>query len=674
MRILFRLLGVIFVILLLFVAALFIIPTERIARIATDQFTAATGRALTISGDVRPTLYPVLGVRTDGVELANADWSQTGPMLTADRLSVGVQLMPLLSGHVEVEEIVVEGARVSLERNVDGQSNWVFETASTDASSEVDSSANGLTPPSGGLPRISLARGALSDTSVEFRDDSTGVLISLTGLTIDMALDGANGAATLAGSGVLNGQTVRLDLDTGDINALLAGQVERVSLKSQLADIKFDFEGRAGLSPVTLDGQTTLDVPQLTPVFALVGQAAPALPGGLDRDLAFSGQVTMSPDGAGRVFVRAGEVRAAGNTVELDADIALGEPLTLAARVSAGDLDLSAFTQGGSTASSTTPSSSPWSAGWSTSFIDTSALALLNGNIALTARSVDLGIMKLGAMDATLALDQSRLVTTLRQVSAYQGGITGELVVNGRGGLSLGGNLRADRVALQPLLIDFADQDRLIGTADLQVQYLAVGNTMDALARSLSGSGSISIGEGELLGLDLAGMLRNLDASFRGEGSKTVFNAITASTSIANGVASNSDLIFDAPLISATGEGTIDIGNQSLAYRLTPVALTGGAGISVPVIIEGPWSDLSFRPDLEALVNQNLAAEREALEEQLRTQAQEALERELGVDVEAAGGNVEQAVRDRVDEQADELRNQVEDQLREGLGRLLGGN
>ena len=276
MRILLRLLGIIFVILLLFVAALFIIPTERIARIATDQFTAATGRALTISGDVRPTLYPVLGVRTDGVELANADWSQTGPMLTADRLSVGVQLMPLLSGHLEVEEIVVEGARVSLERNVDGQSNWVFETAS----SEVDSSANGLTPPSAGLPRISLARGALSDTSVEFRDDSTGVLISLTGLTIDMALDGANGAATLAGSGILNGQTVRLDIDTGDINALLAGQVERVSLKSQLVDIKFDFEGRAGLSPFTLDGQTTLNVPQLTPVFALLGQAAPALPGG----------------------------------------------------------------------------------------------------------------------------------------------------------------------------------------------------------------------------------------------------------------------------------------------------------------------------------------------------------------------------------------------------------
>ena len=152
-----------------------------------------------------------------------------------------------------------------------------------------------------------------------------------------------------------------------------------------------------------------------------------------------------------------------------------------------------------------------------------------------------------------------------------------------------------------------------------------------------------------------------------------MFNAISATASIAGGVASNSDLIFNAPVISATGQGTIDIGNRALSYRLTPRAQTGGDGITVPVLIEGPWNNLRFRPDLEALVNQNLAAEREALEAEVRRQAEEALQRELGVDVQAAGGDVEQAVRDRVDQQADQLRNQVEDQLREGLGRLLGG-
>jgi AsmA protein len=265
------------------------------------------------------------------------------------------------------------------------------------------------------------------------------------------------------------------------------------------------------------------------------------------------------------------------------------------------------------------------------------------------------------------------MVADIARAGAFGGTISGQAVVNGRNGLSLGGDISARGVALQPLLTDFADIDRLVGNADLRVKYLMAGNSLDALMRSMSGEAQASIGQGELLGLDLGGMIRNLDVGYRGEGAKTVFNAITASATIAGGVASNTDLNFDAPLLRATGSGTVDIGNQSVSYRIVPVALTGGNGITVPVIVEGPWSDVSVRPDLEAILNQNLAAEREAIEQQVRSQAEEALRRELGVDTSTTGGDVEQAVRDRVDQQADELRNQVGQQLLEGLGGLLGG-
>ncbi len=674
MRWILRLFGVVVALVVLAVAALFIIPADRIARIATDQFTAATGRALTISGEVSPTIYPVLGVRAEGITLANADWSDAGPMLAADSLSVGVQLVPLLSGSVEIEEVVLDGVRLTLERRADGTANWQFagsapQTAQTPAVGDGPATA----AQGGAVPRISLASGQLRNAAIRFRDAASGTDLTLTDLTADLSLDGPSGVAQLRGGATLNGQSVTLTLDTGDINALIAGQVERVALSAQVGGVEAGFDGRAGLSPLALDGATRISAPRLDPVFALIGQPAPTLPGNLGRDLALSGQVTMTGAGTPAVFLRGGQARIGGNDLTLEADLALGTPLSLTARVAGGALDFSSLTGGGSAGAGTAAAATAPQPGWSTDFIDVSGLAALNANIALTASSLDLGLAKLGALDITAALDRSRLVTTLRQVQAYGGSITGEAVVNGRGGLSLGGNLRADGIALQPLLIDFADQDRLIGSADARVQYLAVGNTLDALMKSLSGQVSLNIGQGELLGLDIAGMLRNLDASYRGEGSKTVFNAITASASLANGVASNSDLIFDAPLISATGAGTVDIGNRTVSYRLTPRAQTGGDGITVPVIIEGPWHDLSYRPDLEALVNQNLAAEREALEAEVRRQAEDALQRELGVDVEAADGDVEQAVRDRVDQQADELRNQVEDQIREGLGRLLGG-
>jgi len=669
MRCIFRLLGVIVAVIVLAIAALFIIPSERIARIVTEQFTAATGRALTISGDVSPTIYPVLGVRAGGISLANADWSSAGPMLTADELSVGVQLIPLLSGSIEIEEVVITAPRVLLERRADGRANWEFQTTAAPATTTPQTPAAS----SGGLPRISLARGVLSNASVQFNDALSGQSVSVTGLDLNVALDGGSGQAQLSGDAVVNGQALSFEANSGDLNRLIAGQVEAIALAANVGGVEVSFDGRAGLTPFTLEGAAQLQAPRLDPVFNLIGQPTPSLPGNLGRDLAFAGNVTLTPDGAGRVFLRGASATLGGNALGLEADVALGSPLSLTARITGGALDFSSLTSGGSasTSGSTTPTVT--ATGWPTSNIDVSGLAAANANIALTAQSLNLGIVRLGALDITAVLDRSRLVTTLRQVSAYEGSITGEIVVNGRGGLSLGGNIRANGVAMQPLLQDLADQDRLIGIANVDLQYLAVGNSMDALMRSLSGNASVSIGQGELLGLDLAGMLRNFDASFRGEGSKTVFNGITATASIANGVASNSDLLFDAPLVNASGQGTVNIGAQSMNYRFTPVAQTGGAGIAIPVIIEGPWSDLSFRPDLEALVNQNLAQEREALERQVREQAEQALQRELGVDVEAAGGNVEQAVRDRVDQQADELRNQVEDQLREGLGRLLGG-
>ncbi len=40
---------------------LFMLPAEKIAGIAAARFEAATGRAMVLEGDVRPSLYPALG-------------------------------------------------------------------------------------------------------------------------------------------------------------------------------------------------------------------------------------------------------------------------------------------------------------------------------------------------------------------------------------------------------------------------------------------------------------------------------------------------------------------------------------------------------------------------------------------------------------------------------------
>ena len=83
MRWIYRLIGLIAVLVVVAVGALFLIPSDRIAAVATRQFEAATGRAMTISGPVRPTLWPRLGVRIEGVALANVAGSDAADMVSA---------------------------------------------------------------------------------------------------------------------------------------------------------------------------------------------------------------------------------------------------------------------------------------------------------------------------------------------------------------------------------------------------------------------------------------------------------------------------------------------------------------------------------------------------------------------------------------------------------------
>ena len=223
-------------------------------------------------------------------------------------------------------------------------------------------------------------------------------------------------------------------------------------------------------------------------------------------------------------------------------------------------------------------------------------------------------------------------------------------------------------LALQPLLVAFAGTDRITGTGDIRFNLLGVGGSLDALMKSLSGDASLAFRQGELLGFDLAGMIRTLDAGFVGEGASTVFDSITASFAVENGVARNGDLALAAPLITASGAGTVDIGNQSLDYRLTPLTLGGrelNTDVQVPVLISGPWAAPNIRLDLESLAERRFEEEKQKLEDRARAEIEQKLQEELGVTVQE-GESLEDTAR-RAAEQM------LQDEATRALERLLGG-
>lgn len=73
--------------------------------------------------------------------------------------------------------------------------------------------------------------------------------------------------------------------------------------------------------------------------------------------------------------------------------------------------------------------------------------------------------------------------------------------------------------------------------------------------------------------------------------------------------------LFPLPSGRAEARGSVDLPQRGVNYRIEPKVVPslqgqGGAsdmgGLVVPVLVSGPWDDISYRPDLEGGMTQNL--------------------------------------------------------------------
>ena len=82
---------------------------DEITQLVKDK----TGRDLSLSGDLSVSVFPWLGVATEGLSLSQPA-SIGGDMLTVDSAQLRVKFLPLLSKQVEVDTIVLQQPSISL--------------------------------------------------------------------------------------------------------------------------------------------------------------------------------------------------------------------------------------------------------------------------------------------------------------------------------------------------------------------------------------------------------------------------------------------------------------------------------------------------------------------------------------------------------------------------------
>ncbi len=229
------------------------------------------------------------------------------------------------------------------------------------------------------------------------------------------------------------------------------------------------------------------------------------------------------------------------------------------------------------------------------------------------------------------------------KVSAfYQGNLNGSLGVNAKGKtptLSVKQDMQG--VQAEPLLADLTGKGHMSGAGRFFIDVNGSGQTVSAIKRSLDGNLNFAFTDGAVNGFNLGRMLREGAARLKGQSlppeqseEKTDFSELKASAVINNGVLNNQDLSAKSPLFRLTGSGTVDIGNDTLDYKVKPVLVSslegqGGKeldnlqGVPIPVHLTGPLSKPDWSIDLaEALT--------ESQKGKLKEKASKELQKALG--------------------------------------------
>lgn len=612
------LIGVAVVVVLLVVAVIvipFVIPVDTIKAELIAEAKKATGRDVRIDGDFNFAIFPNVEFVAGKVSLGNAKNSNNKTMVSLDRLTVKVGLMPLLTGNLQVDAFVLEKPVINLEIDKSGKPNWEFKEGS-DKSEKAESSpgdSDGAMPLSG----VQLSDVRLVDGSVTYSDDRTGVSHRLSAINWKVSLPALTSPAEVNGDFVWNGEKIQIELKLATPDTLLNSKKTAIETNIDAAPVKLTFKGAAtNAAKLTAGGLASLDVPSIRNLAKWLGSPLNA-PGSGYGPLKVAG--TVSADGPRYAFK--------GATLSVDeisgsGDFAFdggGAVPNVSATLKLGMLDLNPYLppEGKDTGKKTeTTQASGDAADWSDDPIDLSGLKAANATLDLTVGGILVRKIKVGESNLKVVLKRGVLVTDLTKMVLYGGNGAAKITANGAGKVpkvALNFDLKGFQAG--PFLTDAAGFDRLEGTANTNLAVTTTGATERQLVSALNGNGKVEFLDGAILGINLAAMLRNATSAFLSKDAstpqKTDFAELKGTYTIAKGVVTNTDLSMQSPFFRVTGKGKVDLPKRTINYRVTPKVVTtskgqGGAkeasGVTVPVIVSGPWHDVSYKPDLASMI------------------------------------------------------------------------
>jgi AsmA protein len=371
-----------------------------------------------------------------------------------------------------------------------------------------------------------------------------------------------------------------------------------VALKGKLALNKFQFAG--------LDATAAVRTPALASLDPILARSLPAL-----TDVRFDGRVVI-PAKAGPMRFVGARLQTQEGDVSGDGTIERGADLALTVKLHANRIDLDkvlGLAGIGSAAVSEHPAGSvipdtplPWAAlrgptldiSGSVGVLTYQGDAFQNLDFALHLKGsrISLGKLKLSLPGGPLALSMTADAST------------------DPGAATL--SVQAPTLPLALIARTAGLSDSVQGVARIEVQLRGTGRSAHELAASLEGPFSVTVLGGALSNAAFVKLASaSLDAlgiavPARGE---TTLHCLGLVGVVSKGVAKLRTIALDTTYLELSGVGEVDLGKETVAFKLTPLAQISGSPVSVPVLVEGPfraikgWLDATGLDQLGLLID-----------------------------------------------------------------------
>lgn len=693
-----------------------------------QQVEKATGRELTIEGDIDLTFFPWLGLELGRTRLADAPGYGEQPFLALDRARLRVQLLPLLDKRVVLDKILLEGVTARLIVNPQGQANWQ-ELADRFAKDET---APAEPPPpapeeegAGGPPVVleSLGGVELNNATLIYDDRQSGKRYQLSPFNAEVSSLDLNEVIPVTASWVLQGSDLprlagelgaqlRFDqatqkLGITDLALKLVASGEQIpsgelttniqgALQADLSAGRYDVPRlvveaagvtlRAEAEAVMQEGGVAASARLLVPAFNArelmqrLGMEAPAM-----ADAQALGRVALEAavKYAGTTLsVDALKLQLDDTTVTGEATVSSFAPPTADFRLAVDQIDLDRYLPPPSE-EEPAPAAGTETAGEPE--LPVEMLRALDVDGAIRIGQLQVKGATLSDITVELHAQDGRLRLSPLQAQLYQGQLNAAL------GLDVSGptprlevEQRLSGVQVNPLLQDLADVDRLSGMAEMAMNLSSEGLSMDSLLSKLDGQARFQFANGAIEGINIAHQIRSAQARLKGEAApaadtaqRTDFSTLAGSFSVDDGTLVNRDLALSSPLMRVTGEGKLNLADLALDYLLT-VNLVGtlkGQGgeslqelnkIPIPVRIGGSVTDPKVRVDLVEALKQSQGERLKAAEAELKAKAA-AEEARLKAEAEAK----EAELKAKAEAERKRLQQEAEDKAKQKLENLL---